>query len=175
VLEDSAGHPVEFTLLTNTGNNVNIAICNLIQDNLKQVGIKVDVTPIQFNSLVTKINSSFDWEALVLAFTGGVEPYTSRTIWASSGRMHVWSPQEPAPMTPWEADIDKSFLAAGREPDPAKRKALYDHFQEILGEQQPLIFLATPKALGAARSRMVGMKPNALGGLRWNMYEISAQ
>lgn len=174
-LVDSAGHPVEFTLLTNTGNNVNIAYCTLIQDSLKQIGIKVDVTPIQFNSLVTKLNSSFDWEACVLAFTGGVEPYNSKVIWTSSGRMHVWNPQEPTPATPWEVDIDKIFVEAGREPDTAKRKALYFKFQDILGEQQPLIFLVTPKSLGAVRNRMVGMKPNALGGLRWDAYEISAQ
>lgn len=175
VLEDSGGHPVEFTLLTNTGNNVNLAYCNLIADSLKQVGIKVDVTPIQFNSLVTKLGSSFDWEAVVLAFTGGPEPYTSKTIWLSSGRLHPWNPQEPTPATPWEADIDKLFVEAGREPDAAKRKLLYNKFQEILGEQQPVIFLATTKALGAVRNRIVGAKPNALGGFRWNMYEISAQ
>ena len=175
VLEDSSGHPVEFTLLTNTGNNVNIAICTLIQDSLKQVGIKVDVTPVQFNSLTTKLGGSFDWEAVVLGFTGGVEPYTGRIIWASTGRLHVWNPQEPKPATPWEADIDKIFVDAGREPDAAKRKALYNRFQEILGEQQPLIFLVTGKSLAAARNRMVGMKPTSLGGLRWNVYEMSAQ
>ncbi|MCW3052629.1 MAG: extracellular solute-binding protein family 5 [Chthonomonadales bacterium] len=174
-LVDSAGHPVEFTLLTNTGNNVNIAICTLIQDSLKQIGIKVDVTPVQFNSLITKLNGSFDWEAIVLAFTGGVEPYTSKSIWTSTGRLHVWNPQEPTPATPWEADIDKIFVEAGREPDTDKRKALYNKFQDILGEQQPLIFLVTAKALGAQRNRMVGMKPNALGGFRWDVYEISAQ
>ncbi len=174
-LVDNAGHPVEFTLLTNTGNNVNLALCNLIQDSLKQVGIKVDVTPIQFNSLVTKLGSSFDWEACVLGFTGGVEPYTSRTIWASTGRLHVWNPQEKTPATPWEADIDKIFVDAGREPDPDKRKLLYNKFQEILGEQQPLLFLVTGKTLGAQRNSLVGTKPNALGGFQWDAYEISAQ
>ena len=175
MLVDSAGHPVEFTLFAASGNNISAAICTLIQDNLKQVGIKVDVTPMQFNALVTKINGSFDWEAVVLGFTGGVEPYTGKSIWTSPGRMHVWNPQEPTPATPWEADIDKIFAAAGKETDTAKRKVLYNQFQEIVGEQQPIIFLVTAKSLGAIRNRMVGMKPNALGGFRWNMYEISAQ
>jgi len=34
-LQDSAGHPLEFTLLTNTGNNLNIAYCNIIAEDLK--------------------------------------------------------------------------------------------------------------------------------------------
>ena len=174
-LVDSTGHPVEFTLLTNTGNNINLAYCNLIEDSLKQIGIKVDVAPIQFNSLVTKLGSSFDWEAVVLGFTAGTEPYTGKTIWASSGRLHVWNPQQKTPATPWEADIDKALVEAGREPDTTKRKALYNKFQEILGEQQPLIFLANSKALGAQRNRLVGTKPTSLGGFQWDAYEISAQ
>jgi peptide/nickel transport system substrate-binding protein len=174
-LQDSAGHPVEFTLLVSNASNVATAYCSLMKDNLKQVGIEVDVKPMQFNAITTKLVSSFDWEAVMLGFTGGPEPYVGKAIWLSSGRLHPWNPKEPTPATPWEADIDKIFVEAGREPDVTKRKALYDKFQEIVGEQQPVIFLVTQKSLGAIRNRMVGTKPTALGGLTWNIYEISAQ
>lgn len=173
VLEDKAGHPVEFTLLVSNSSNVAVSLATLLKDNLKQVGINVDVKPMQFNSITTKLGSSFDWEAVMLGFTGGPEPYTGKTIWLSSGRLHPWNPQEPSPATPWEAEIDKIFTEAGREPDTAKRKALYSRFQGIVAEQQPIIFLATSKYLCAVRNRLANTKPTALGGLRWNVYEIS--
>jgi peptide/nickel transport system substrate-binding protein len=173
VLTDSAGHLVEFNLLTNTGNTVNLALCTAIQDDLKKIGIKVIITPVEFNSLVERFRTTFDWEADVLGFTGGVEPYNGRNIWMSSGMTHMWWPKQKKPATPWEAEVDAIFDAAGHEIDTAKRKALYDKWQEIIYEQQPLIYLVTQDSLFATRNRLTNVRPNSLGGARWNIYEFS--
>jgi peptide/nickel transport system substrate-binding protein len=173
-LVDAAGHPVEFTLMTNTGNNINLAYCTAIQDDLRKIGMKVTITPVEFNSLVERMRKTFDWEANVLAFTGGVEPSNGRNIWMSYGHSHVWYPQEPKPATPWEAEIDSIFSMAVKEPDAKKRKVLFDRWQEIVYEQQPLVFLATPDALYAVRNRLTNVRPNALARvLKWNVYEFS--
>jgi peptide/nickel transport system substrate-binding protein len=174
VLVDSAGHPVEFTLLTNTGNDINLRYCTAIQDDLKKVGINVIVSPVEFNSLVERMRTTYDWEANVLGFTGGVEPFNGKNIWMSSGIAHVWWPRETTPATPWEAEIDRIFTAAGKETDTTKRKALYDRWQEILYEQQPLIFLVTQDSLYAVRNRLINVRPNALARVvKWNVYEFS--
>ncbi len=174
VLVDAAGHPVEFSLLTNTGNNVNLALCTAIQDDLKKIGVRVVITPVEFNSLVERMRKTFDWEANVLGFTGGVEPYNGKNIWMSSGQTHVWWPREAAPATPWEAEIDRIFNEAAREPDTKKRKALYDRWQEIVYEQQPLIFLVTQDSLSAVRNRLDNVRPNALARvIKWNAYEFT--
>jgi peptide/nickel transport system substrate-binding protein len=173
-LVDNAGHQVEFTLLTNTGNSVNLAMCTAAQEDLKKVGVKVIVTPVEFNSLVERMRKTYDWEANLLAFTGGVDPHNGKNIWSSSGQSHVWWPKEPKPATPWEAEIDKIFDDAGKETDQAKRKALYDRWQQIVYEQQPLIFLVTPDSLSAVSNRLTNVRPNALARvLKWNVYEFS--
>lgn len=174
VLVDSEAHPVEFTLLTNTGNNVNLALCTAIQESLKKIGMKVIITPVEFNSLVERMRTTHDWEANVLAFTGGVEPFNGKNIWMSSGMSHVWWPRQSTPATPWEAEINKIFDSAGHETDINKRKALYDRWQEIVYEEQPLIFLVTPDALYAVRNRLTNVRPNALARTaKWNVYEFS--
>lgn len=173
-LEDSAGHPLEFTLLAATGGSVVTAMCNVIADDLKQVGIKVDFTPVEFNSLVTRLESTFDWEAVVIGFTGGPEPHGGKAIWTTPGPLHMWNPRQATPATAWEGEIDQIFSQAAKSVDQSKRKALYDRWQEIAAEQLPLIFLVTPDALVAIRNRLQNTKPTALG-LRWNIEEIYIQ
>ncbi|HLJ56995.1 MAG TPA: ABC transporter substrate-binding protein [Chthonomonadaceae bacterium] len=172
-LYDAAGHPVEFTLMTNTGNNINAAYCTAIQEELRKLGIKVTVSQVEFNSLVERLRKTFDWEAHVLAFTGGVEQVGGKNVWLSSGIVHPWWPREAKPATPWEAEIDRIFGAAEKEPDSAKRKTLYNKWQEILYDQQPLIFLTTSDSLWAVKNNLANVRPNSLGGVRWNIYEFS--
>ena len=173
ILVDDAGHPVEFTLLTNSGNNINYSLCVAVQEDLRKIGVRVTLQPIEFNSLVERMRKTFNWEANLLAFTGGAEPYNGRNIWMSSGQTHVWYPKEPSPDTPWEAEVDQIFNMAAREPNTAKRKMLYDRWQEIVYDQQPLIFLVTQNSLFAMRNRLTNVRPNSLGGIRWNNYEFS--
>ncbi len=180
VLVDGAGHPVEFTLLTNNNNDIRKSLCTAIQENLRKIGVKVVIMPVEFNSLVEKLRTTFDWEANVLGFTAGAEPYTGRNIWMSSGISHVWYPRQKHPATAWEAEIDSMFDAAAGEPDVKKRKVIYDRWQAILYEQQPMIFLITEDSLAAVRKRIANARPNALPGptlplIRWNCYEFSEQ
>lgn len=172
-LQDAAGHVVEFNLMTNTGVNTAIQVCTIIQDNLKQIGIKVNVVPVEFNSLVTRLNSTFDWEAVYLAFTGGVEPYGGANIWRTTGHLHVWNQGEPTPATPWEAEVDQIFNEVSKTVDVEKRKQLYNRWQEIVTDELPLIYLVTPDYLLAARNKFSNLRPNALGLARWNIWEIS--
>jgi peptide/nickel transport system substrate-binding protein len=96
-------------------------------------------------------------------------------MWASTGFLHVWNPRQTSPATPWEAEVDKLFSEAGKTVDDDKRKPVYDRFQEIVAEQQPVVFLVTPDALYAVRNRLTNTIPTSLGGVRWNLDEISAQ
>jgi len=52
---------VEFSLLTNNDNLERVNIGNIISDDLAKLGIKIHFTPLDFNTLVTKLDSSFDW------------------------------------------------------------------------------------------------------------------
>ena len=47
-------------------------MAGLIQDDLKQVGMRVNVSPAEFNSIVTRLDSTHDWECVLIGFTAGV-------------------------------------------------------------------------------------------------------
>jgi peptide/nickel transport system substrate-binding protein len=58
------------------------------------------------------------------------------------------------------------------EMDEKKRKAIYDEFQKIVGEQQPYIYTVVPDILIALRNKYGNVKPSAVGGVVWNIEEI---
>ncbi len=74
VIEDSRGHPISFTLKTNADNTMRVAAANFVKDDLAKVGIKVVLTPVDFNTLITNLRSDFQYEAMLLGLQSGVPP-----------------------------------------------------------------------------------------------------
>jgi len=172
VLEDAEGHKVEFTLMTNAENNQRIAIAEIVRKDLEQLGMKANLRAIEFNALITRMDKTFDWEAILLGLTGGPEPHWGAHIWKSGGRMHVWYPYQKSPATPWEARIDEIFDQGFQELDRVKRKKLYDEWQAIIAEQQPYIYTAVNEHMVALRNKFGNVFPAPIGGVLHNAEEI---
>ena len=164
-LHDKDGNPVEFTFLTNAENTVRVNIGNIIKSDLQKLGMKMNFQPIQFNTLVTKLDATFDWEAVMIGLTGGVEPHNGKNVWYSSGQLHMWYPKQQRPATPWEAEIDRLFDEGAAELDKEKRKKTYWMWQEIVAEELPVIYTVTPVALHAVSNNVGGIKITALAGV----------
>mgnify|MGYP000116292492 CR=1 FL=1 len=172
LLEDEAGHKVEFTLLTNAGHTERERIAEIIRKDLQRVGMKVNLLFIEFNTLVTKLDKTYDWECVLLGLTGSPEPHWGANVWKSSGRMHEWYPRQPKPMTPWEARIDEIFDSGLKELDPHKRKVLYDEWQMIVNEQQPFVYTVAAEELVAVRDRLGNVFVAPIGSALHNLDEI---
>jgi peptide/nickel transport system substrate-binding protein len=139
VLEDSAGHPVEFAFYTNSGNQVREKICSILKEDWTKLGMKVNYRPLDFATLVEKIDHTFDWDAILLGFSGSPEPNSGANLLRSSGNLHFWNPSQLQPATPWEAEIDRLLEDGSRELDESKRPQFYRRIDEILHEQLPMI------------------------------------
>jgi peptide/nickel transport system substrate-binding protein len=180
-LEMSNGKPVKFNILTNVENDLRVGMATIITDDLKKIGLDVSFTPIAFNTLISRVDNKpekgkpyppFDWQAMVLGLTGGIEPVNGSNVWLSSGNMHQWDPYQTKPKTKWEAEIDTLFREGAQEMDETKRKAIYAKFQAIVAEQQPYIYTVVPDILWALRNKYGNVKPSAVGGVTWNVDEI---
>ncbi|HEX9995812.1 MAG TPA: ABC transporter substrate-binding protein [Abditibacterium sp.] len=186
ILELPDGKPVKFNIITNVENKLRVGQATTIVADLKKIGIDASFTPIQFSALISRVDNKpepgkpyppFDWQAMLLGFTGGVEPNNGASIWKSSGNLHQWEPYQEKPVRPWEAEIDRLFREGAQEMDETKRKAIYAQFQKIVGEQQPFIYTVVPDSISALRNKFGNVKPSATGGVTWNvdeMYDLSA-
>jgi peptide/nickel transport system substrate-binding protein len=170
VLEDKNGHPVEFSLITNSENNVRGKIAEIIRKDLTVLGMKVHFQLIEFNSLVQKLdNPPYAWDAILLGLTGGDEPHFGKNVWHSSGTLHMWFPRQKKPSTDWEAAIDSLFDAGVRELDIQKRKAVYDQWQRIVADKLPLIYTVLPERIFCIADKFGNLNPSTNGGLLHNM------
>jgi peptide/nickel transport system substrate-binding protein len=161
--EDAQGNVISFDLNTNGGNNDREKMCTIIKDDWEKLGLKVNYRPIDFNSLVSKIDSNFDWDVIMLAFTGGPEPHNGANIHRSSGTLHFWNPRQTEPATAWEAELDEIIEQGSREMDPEKRKAIYWRLQEIYHEQLPMIPLVRTNSHVSYRNKLDGYRPTLWG------------
>ena len=136
---DPEGHPIVFDLTTPTGNPTSDQICAIYKQDLAWLGITVNYRPLEFIALVKKLDSSFDWDCILIGFTGTIEPNNAANFLRSSGNLHIWNPGEPHPATPWEAEIDQLLDEGTRVMDPRQRAPYYWRIQAILHDQLPII------------------------------------
>ena len=170
-LKDSSGNPVEFTVMTGSGNVAREKMAAMIQQDLQQIGIKVKPVTLDFPSLIERITRTFDYDSCILGLVNtDLDPNGQMTVWLSSGEDHQWNPSQKTPATPWEAEIDKLMRDQASALNDKQRKASFDRVQQIVAEQQPFLYLVNKDVLTAVSPAVVGAAPAVLNPqLFWNV------
>jgi peptide/nickel transport system substrate-binding protein len=173
-LRDSAGAPVEFTIVTNAANAARVQMATIIQDDLRELGMQVQVVPLENRALLDRVFQSHDYEAAVMALASGdVDPNGEINVWLSGGPTHLWHLGQSQPATPWEKEIDDRMRRQLVTLDPQERKRLYDRVQELVAENLPLIPLISPNVLVGAREGLGNLRPAILDHyVLWNADEL---
>ena len=176
-LYDKYGNRVEFDLYTNAGNTEREAIGVMVKQDLEELGMKVNFKPIEFNSLVNKLVSTFDWDMVIMGLTGSpLEPNGGKNVWLSDGRLHMFNMRTPEEgkkgILPWEKELDYLFNQGALATIYEDRKKYYDKYQEIIYKQKPMIYIFSPIVIVAIRKKFQNIYPSSLNGLTHNIEEI---
>jgi peptide/nickel transport system substrate-binding protein len=173
-LLDSGGKPVEFSILTSSSNADRAKMAALLQDDLKQLGMHVQVVPLEFRSLLDRVTQTKEFDACVMGIASfDADPNSDINVWLSSGGTHLWNPSQAHPATPWEAEIDRLIEEQMSVRTFEQRKKIYDRAQEVLAENQPMIFLASPNILAGAKNSIVNFHPAVLEPyVLWNVEQL---
>lgn len=163
VLRDRDGRPVEFSVVTNAGNRSRERISAMLQQDLAALGIKLNLVPLDFPSLIERITRSFNYEASLLGLVNvDLDPNGQMNVWISSGAHHAWQPGQKSPATPWEAEIDRLMRKQGTTTDERRRKALFDRIQQIAWEEAPILYLVNRNAIVALSPALRNVEPSVL-------------
>jgi len=174
-LTDAGGHRIEFEFNTNTGNGAREKMAMLIAADWENLGMKVIFQPIEFNTLISRIDDTHDFDSFLMGFAPTMtDPSDNMNVIESSGYTHEWFPRQKTPSTPWEARMDELMDAQMQTLDYSERKKDYDEIQAILAEQVPMIPTVTPMYYAAIRSDIANVRPSALSYYRasWNAEEL---
>lgn len=152
--------PLRFEILSNSGNEDRKALGLVVVDEMKRAGIDASLRTIDWSILLERVKH-FDFDAVILGWTSsGTQPPDLYQIWHSSqaipGGSNIISYKND--------EVDRVLTEYRTEFDAAKRKALYDRFQEILYDEQPYTFVYAPKSLAAYDKRFHGVTWYPAGG-----------
>lgn len=176
-LVDPRGQIVEFSILTSSSNAQRTQIATIVQNDLSQLGMSVQVVPLDFRAMVDRLLNTHNYEAAVMGLVSGdADPTSEMNVWLSSGETHLWHPRQEKPATPWESEMDRLMEQQLVTLDYAKRKNLYDRVQEIVAEELPVICLVSPNILVGAANRVGNFRPAVLVPYAlWNIDQLYVQ
>jgi peptide/nickel transport system substrate-binding protein len=162
-----AGSEFVFTLFTNQGNGRREAIGTLIQDQLSQVGIRVDFQTIDFNTLLDILDSQ-TFDTVIIGWRNGYPDDPDAT--------QLFTPQSDvigsgSNFTSFnnERFTELNTLAKNVPGcDPAERATYYYEMQEIMQTELPYLWLFVQNGFYAAGSSVNGFDPFPSAPL-WNV------
>ncbi|WP_027483779.1 ABC transporter substrate-binding protein [Deinococcus pimensis] len=152
------GKNLEFDLTYGTDSSVYPPMATILQNDLKQIGVKVNLKGILASRLLST-GQSGNWEAILHAFGDQPDPELRKPIWQPGGALYYWhrdllpakdgdTPNIKA-MFPWEKQIYDIFDEASTATEQSRRKALYTRWQLIFAQNLPVIPIAKPENIGA--------------------------
>jgi peptide/nickel transport system substrate-binding protein len=158
--DDSRGAPARFTLITQKGQTALERGAAVIRDELKKIGLTVDVVALEGNAVVQRLVTGQGYEATYfhLGMTD-TDPALTQDYWLSSGNFHVWNPGQKTPATAWERQIDDLIGRQTSALDDRERKRLFDEVQRIFAEHLPIVHFAAPRIFVAASARVTNLTP----------------
>jgi peptide/nickel transport system substrate-binding protein len=169
LVEDASGQAARFTLITQKGNTALEKGAAVLRDDLKAIGLTMDVVPLEVGALVERLQKA-EYDALYYRFLNtDTDPSGAMDFWLSSGGAHVWNTDQATPGTAWEKAIDAAMqrvVATGNL--PARQKA-FNEAQKLFSDNLPVVYFAAARLYVAASTRVVGAVPAPLRpSILWN-------
>ena len=152
------GKPFVFEIVTNQGNETRQKCAEIIQRQLKEIGIVVKIRILEWSAFVTDFINKRRFDAVILGWSIPFDP-DAYDVWHSSKT----APEELNFISYKNPEADE-MLEKGRGTfNQKERKKYYNRFQEILAEDQPYTFLYVPEALVIINKRFRGVEPAPIG------------
>lgn len=167
-LLEKNGIPFEFTVITNQGNEARLKTAQIIRENLRKIGISMNIKVLEWQALLHEFIDKKRFEAVIMGWGLSRDP-DMYDIWHSSktkeGEFNFISYKNE--------EVDRLLLEGRRTFDQAKRTAIYHRIHEILAEEQPYSFLYVPDALPVLHKRFKGVEKAPIGiwhdFIRWRV------
>ncbi len=149
---------LSFTILTNFENEESGKIAQIIQSNLKPLGVGVKINQLEWQAFRHDVINRHAFQAVVLSRAYLWDPDVFE-LWHSSrtrrGDWNFMSYQSP------QAD---SLLEKGRLIlDMTQRAELYKRFHAVIANEKPCIFLYSADGLFISHKRIKGIRPSSQG------------
>jgi peptide/nickel transport system substrate-binding protein len=156
VVENEAGEALRLTLLLPAGSDFNRDLAQVLQSDLADVGVRLELRPLEFGTLVQVITGAErEFDAVLLGLTA--DPRLDlRSLF------HSESMDNPFQLAGYANPVVDSLLDAIETAEGGRAVDLWAEVQEVLAQDQPWTFLHGGTELIVARDRLQGITPRLL-------------
>jgi peptide/nickel transport system substrate-binding protein len=152
------GKKFEFTVLVNQGNAERLRCAELIQKDLKEIGISMKIRVIEWSSMINEFIIKKRFEAVLMGWFLSRDP-DCYDIWHSSKTR-----EGEFNFIGYKNERVDALLEEGRRTfDQAKRAAIYHQIHRLINEDQPYLFLYSADALPIVNSRFRNVESSPIG------------
>ena len=155
---DRDGKPFRFTLLTNSGNARRNKAAVIVQDNLKAIGVDMQIEQVESNTFFERLRKK-DYEAALSGWSANLAP-DMNPMWHSGEKYEFNFTGYSNPQ------VDQLIADALEEPDDAKSNAMLKEAQRLVYEDQPYTFLYWMDEIVAVHSRFKDVRVDILSQYR---------
>jgi len=177
-LRDRDGRRVEMTLMITAGSSAREQVAQIIQAQLREVGIDLRIDPRPASVLIGTVIRRRQYAHIAL--------WSTLFSPQSTGFEGFHSSQIPSEANGWEGfnsmawrngENDRLLEAVGRELNERERIRLLRREQEVFAEDLPVLPLYFVPALTTAKKTLRGIRPTGLFGsfITWNAFEWAWQ
>jgi len=144
------GEKFEFTLITNSGNDLRKAILAIAQGAWQQIGIDVHTDLLEWSVFIQERVNKADFDALILGWQMGIEPDLYQ-IWHSSQT----NPYQLNFVSFKNQEADDLIIKIRQEYDHNRQVEYCHRLHEIIAGEQPYTFLYVGKWTAVLDKRIV--------------------
>ena len=144
------GKKLQFTLITNNGNDLRKAVLAIAQDAWKQIGIDVHTDLLEWSVFIQERVNKADFDALILGWQMGIEPDLYQ-IWHSSQT----NPYQLNFVGFNNKEADDLIIRIRQEYDHNRQVRYCHRLHEIIAREQPYTFLYVGKWTAVLDKRIV--------------------
>ncbi|MDP9192245.1 MAG: ABC transporter substrate-binding protein [Acidobacteriota bacterium] len=165
---DKDGKPFQFSLIAMTGGATSKQIAQLVQSELKKIGVQADINMMEGGLAISSLmKGNFDAAYLSWDLDADPDPHAifhSSSFPGSGGQNFVFYSNPEA---------DRIIEEARHELDLSKRKDLYWRLHEIMAEDQPYTWIVQVSAKWGLNRRVQGVvSSRGFGFFQWYPGEL---
>ena len=174
MVDDAAGKTAQFSILTTKGSTVRERSADVIQEQLRKIGLQVNVVATDLRAVIDAWGKG-EYDSIYFSMeSDSVDPARNGDFWLSAGSFHLWNPRQAKPATTWEGQIDELMTRQATSMNNAERRRLLIEAERVLADHMPAVYFAAPKIIVATTARVRGVTPSVLAPyILWNADTLS--
>jgi ABC-type transport system substrate-binding protein len=156
------GKRFQFTLITNSGNDIRKSVMAIVQDAWRQIGIDVRTDLLEWSVFIQERVNKLDFDALILGWQMGIEPDLYQ-IWHSSQT----NPYQLNFVAFKNPEANELIVKIRQEYDYDRQVLLCHKLHEIIAHEQPYTFLYVSKWTAILDKRIVIKEVDSQGKITY--------